>query len=99
MSETTMRSPVEIGPLTSPDGGVVLADAYATTKVQIRAEASPAAATFLGGSYGKSSRNADGDLVCCTRPDECPIDGPLVGPGAAHQVTVGGPTAFPIGPA
>ena len=28
VSETTMHSPVEIGALTSPDMGVVLADAY-----------------------------------------------------------------------
>ena len=70
-----MQSPVGVGPLASPDGGVVLADAYTTTKVQVRAGASTAAAAFLGGSYGSSIRNADGDLVCGTRPDEWTIYG------------------------
>ena len=89
VSETTMHSPVEIGPLTSPDMGVVLADAYATTKVQVRAGALTAAATFLGGSYGKSSRNADGDLVCCTRPDEWTIYG---APGRSEAIAASVPT-------
>ena len=43
-----MHSPVDVGPLTSPDGGVTLADAYATTKVQVRAGAGTAAAAALG---------------------------------------------------
>ena len=68
MSETTMHSPVDIGPLTSPDGGVTLADAYATTKVQVRAGVATVAAATLGVSYGASNRTADGDLVCGSRP-------------------------------
>ena len=75
MSETTMHSPVDVGPLTSPDGSVTLADAYATTKVQVRAGATTAAAAALGVSYGSSNRTASGDLVCGTRPDEWTIYG------------------------
>ena len=84
-----MRSPVDIGPLTTPDGGVVLADVYATTKVQVRAGASTAAATFLGGSYGSSTRNTDGDLVCGTRPDEWTIYG---APGRSEAIAASVPT-------
>ena len=75
MSETTMHSPVDVGPLTSPDGSVTLADAYATTKVQVRAGAGTAAAAALGVPYGSSSQSASGDLVCGTRPDEWTIYG------------------------
>ena len=89
MSETTMHSPVDIGPLTSPDGGVVLADAYATTKIQVRADASTDAAAFLEASYGSSSRNADGDLVCGTRPDEWTIYG---APGRSDAIVASVPT-------
>ncbi len=84
-----MHSPVEIGPLTSPDGGVVLADAYATTKIQVRAGASTDAAAFLRVSYGSSSRNADGDLVCGTRPDEWTIYG---NPGRSDAIVASVPT-------
>ncbi len=89
MSETTMNSPVDIGPLTSPDGGVVLADAYATTKIQVRADASTDAAAFLEASYGSSSRNADGDLVCGSRPDEWTIYGT---PGRSDAIVASVPT-------
>ncbi|MBT5905621.1 MAG: hypothetical protein HOH27_07440 [Acidimicrobiaceae bacterium] len=89
MSETMMHSPVDVGPLTSPDGGVTLADAYATTKVQVRAGTTTAAAATLGVSYGSSNRNADGDLVCGTRPDEWTIYG---APGRAGAITASVPT-------
>ena len=88
MSETMMHSPVDVGPLTSPDGGVTLADAYATTKVQVRAGTTTAAAATLGVSYGSSNRNADGDLVCGTRPDEWTIYG---APGRAGAITASVP--------
>ncbi len=89
MSETTMHSPVDVGPLTSPDGGVTLADAYATTKVQVRAGAATAAAAALGVSYGSSNRIASGDLVCGTRPDEWTIYGE---PGRSGAISASVPT-------
>lgn len=89
VSETTMRSPVDVGPLTSPDGGVTLADAYATTKVQIRAGTATAAAAALVVSYGSSARSAEGDLVCGTRPDEWTIYGE---PGRSSTIAATVPT-------
>lgn len=89
MSETTMQSPVDVGPLSASDGSVTLADAYATTKVQVRAGAGTAAAAALGVSYGSSTRNADGDLVCGTRPDEWTIYGD---PGRSGAIAASVPT-------
>lgn len=78
-----MRSPAEIGPLLAPDGSVTLADAYATAKVQVRAEASSAAAALLAVPYGNSYRTSSGDLVCGTRPDEWTIYGE---PGRSDEI-------------
>ena len=75
MSEIAFKSPVDVGPLTSPDGSVTVADAASTTKVQIRAGADTSAAMALGVSYGSSQRRADGALVCGTRPDEWTVYG------------------------
>ena len=73
MSEITFDSPVDVGPLSAPDGSVTVADAASTTKVQVRAAADTAAASELGVTYGKSQRRAGGALVCGTRPDEWTI--------------------------
>lgn len=89
MSEITMQSPVDVGPLSASDGSVTLADAYATTKVQVRAGAGTAAAAALGVSYGGSTRNAGGDLVCGTRPDEWTIYGD---PGRSGAIAASVPT-------
>ena len=89
MSEITMQSPVDVGPLSASDGSVTLADAYATTKVQVRAGAGTAAAAALGVSYGSSTRNAGGDLVCGTRPDEWTIYGD---PGRSGAIAASVPT-------
>ena len=75
MSEISFKSPVDVGPLTSPDGSVTVADAASTTKVQVRAGADTAAAAALGVSYGSSQHRPDGALVCGTRPDEWTIYG------------------------
>ena len=84
MSETTFKSPVDIGPLSAPDGSVTVADAASTTKVQVRAGADTAAASQLGVAYGSSQRRADGALVCGTRPDEWTI---YAGAGQASAIT------------
>ena len=89
MSEITMQSPVDVGPLSASDGSVTLTDAYATTKVQVRAGAGTAAAAALGVSYGSSTRNAGGDLVCGTRPDEWTIYGD---PGRSGAIAASVPT-------
>ena len=73
VSETTFNSPVDIGPLSAPDGSVTVADAASTPKVQVRAGADTAAAAELGVAYGRSQRRTDGALVCGTRPDEWTI--------------------------
>ncbi len=87
MSEISFKSPVDVGPLTSPDGSVTVADAASTTKVQVRAAADTAAAAALGVSYGRSRRRPDGTLVCGTRPDEWTIYG-AAGQAAAISATV-----------
>tara|TARA_Y100000590_G_scaffold236677_1_gene266423 strand:- start:530 stop:1096 length:567 start_codon:yes stop_codon:yes gene_type:complete len=84
-----MHSPVDVGPLSASDGSVTLADAYATTKVQVRAGAGTAAAAALGVSYGSSTRNVGGDLVCGTRPDEWTIYGD---PGRSGAIAASVPT-------
>ena len=89
MSEITMQRPVDVGPLSASDGSVTLADAYATTKVQVRAGAGTAAAAALGVSYGSSTRNVGGDLVCGTRPDEWTIYGD---PGRSGAIAASVPT-------
>ncbi len=73
VSETTFNSPVDVGPLSAPDGSVTVADAASTTKVQVRGGAGTGAAAELGVSYGRSQRRTDGSLVCGTRPDEWTI--------------------------
>ena len=87
MSEISFKSPVDVGPLTSPDGSVTVADAASATKVQVRAGADTAAAAALGVSYGRSERRPDGALVCGTRPDEWTIYG-AAGQTAAISATV-----------
>ena len=87
MSEISFKSPVDVGPLTSPDGSVTVADAASTTKVQVRAAADTAAAAGLGVSYGRSQRRPDGTLVCGTRPDEWTIYG-AAGQASAISATV-----------
>ena len=87
MSEITFKSPVDVGPLTSPDGSVTVADAASTTKVQVRAGTDTPAAAALGVSYGRSQRRADGALVCGTRPDEWTIYGDA-GQAGAISATV-----------
>lgn len=87
MSEISFKSPVDVGPLTSPDGSVTVADAASTTKVQVRAAADTTAAAALGVSYGRSQRRPDGTLVCGTRPDEWTIYG-AAGQAAAISATV-----------
>ena len=87
MSEISFKSPVDVGPLTSSDGSVTVADAASTTKVQVRAAADTAAAAALGVSYGRSQRRPDGTLVCGTRPDEWTIYG-AAGQAAAISATV-----------
>ena len=87
MSEISFKSPVGVGPLTSPDGSVTVADAASTAKVQVRAGADTAAAEALDVSYGSSRRRADGALVCGTRPDEWTIYG-AAGQAAAISATV-----------
>ena len=87
MSEISFKSPVDVGPLTSPDGSVTVADAASTTKVQVRAAADTAAAAALGVSYGRSQRRPDGTLVCGTRPDEWTIYG-AAGQASAISATV-----------
>jgi len=76
VSEITFNSPVDIGPLSTPDGSVTVTDSASTTKVQIRAGADTAAASELGVAYGRSQRRADSALVCGTRPDEWTIYAP-----------------------
>lgn len=83
MSEITFNSPVDIGPLSTPDGSVTVTDSASTTKVQIRAGADTAAASELGVPYGRSQRRADGALVCGTRPDEWTVYAP---PGQASAI-------------
>ncbi|MDG2427152.1 MAG: hypothetical protein P8M16_01885 [Acidimicrobiales bacterium] len=73
MSEIPMHSPIDVGPLSAPDGNVILADAYDSTKIQIRAGQTTAAAAVLAVPYGSSTRTSEGDLVCGTRPDEWTI--------------------------
>ena len=73
MSETTFNSPVDVGPLSAPDGSVTVADAASTTKVQVRGGANTGVAAELGVGYGRSQRRTDGALVCGTRPDEWTI--------------------------
>ena len=87
MSEISFKSPVDVGPLTSPDGSVTVADAASTTKVQVRAGADTAAAAALGVSYGSSQHRPDGALVCGTRPDEWTIYG-AAGQAAAISATI-----------
>jgi heterotetrameric sarcosine oxidase gamma subunit len=87
VSEISFKSPVDVGPLTSPDGSVTVADAASTTKVQVRAGADTAAAAALGVPYGRSQRRPDGALVCGTRPDEWTIYG-AAGQTAAISATV-----------
>ena len=89
MSEITFKSPVDVGPLTSPDGSVTVTDAASTTKVQVRAGAGTAAAAALDVSYGSSRRRADDALVCGTRPDEWTIYGT---PGQAAAISATVPT-------
>ena len=84
VSETTFNSPVDIGPLSAPDGSVTVADAASTTKVQGRGGAGTGAAAELGVGYGRSQRRADGALVCGTRPDEWTI---YAGAGQASAIT------------
>ncbi|MBT4676269.1 MAG: hypothetical protein P8K65_10200 [Acidimicrobiales bacterium] len=87
MSEISFKSPVDVGPLTSPDGSVTVADAASTTKVQVRAGADTTAAAALGVSYGSSQHRPDGALVCGTRPDEWTIYGDA-GQAAAISATI-----------
>ena len=87
MSEISFKSPVGVGPLTSPDGSVTVADAASTAKVQVRAGTDTAAAAALDVSYGSSRRWADDVLVCGTRPDEWTIYG-AAGQAAAISATV-----------
>ena len=87
MSEISFKSPVDVGPLTSPDGSVTVADAASTTKVQVRAGADTAAAAALGVSYGSSQQRPEGALVCGTRPDEWTIYGDA-GQAAAISATI-----------
>ena len=87
MSEISFKSPVDVGPLTSPDGSVTVGDAASTTKVQVRAGADTAAAAALGVSYGSSQHRPDGALVCGTRPDEWTIYG-AAGQAAAISATI-----------
>ena len=84
MSETTFNSPVDVGPLSAPDGSVTVADAASTTKVQVRGGAGTGAAAELGVGYGSSQRRTDGALVCGTRPDEWTI---YAGSGQASAIT------------
>ncbi|MBC8484152.1 MAG: hypothetical protein H8D48_04425 [Actinobacteria bacterium] len=87
MSEISFKSPGDVGPLTSPDGSVTVADAASTTKVQVRAGADTTAAAALGVSYGSSQHRPDGALVCGTRPDEWTIYGDA-GQAAAISATI-----------
>ena len=87
MSEISFKSPVDVGPLTSPDGSVTVADAASTTKVQVRAGADTTAAAALSVSYGSSQHRPDGALVCGTRPDEWTIYGDA-GQAAAISATI-----------
>ena len=84
VSETTFNSPVDVGPLSAPDGSVTVADAASTTKVQVRGGAGTGAAAELGVGYGSSQRRTDGALVCGTRPDEWTI---YARPGQASAIT------------
>jgi len=89
VSEITMQSPVDVGSISASDGSVTLSDAYATTKVQVRAATGTAAAVTLDVPYGSSTRNVDGDLVCGTRPDEWTIYG---NPGRSAAIVASVPT-------
>ena len=72
MSEISFKSPVDVGPLTSPDGSVTVADAASTTKVQVRAAADTAAAAALGVPYGRSQRRPDGHSGLATASGSSP---------------------------
>ncbi|HCV33790.1 MAG TPA: hypothetical protein DGF10_03915 [Acidimicrobiaceae bacterium] len=89
VSEITMKSPVDLDPLSASDGNVTLEDAYATSKIQVRAGAGTIAAALLSVSYGSSTRNDAGDLVCGSRPDEWTIYGD---PGRADTIAASVPT-------
>ena len=89
VSEIMMHSPIDVGPLIATDGNVTLADAYNTTKIQVRADQTTAAAAILAVPFGSSARNTDGALVCGTRPDEWTIYG---NSDQAHAIVASVPT-------
>ena len=88
VSELEFASPVHIGPLAAPDGGLTLADAGSTTKILVRAGSDTAAATALGVPYGQSRQGDDGILICGSRPDEWTLYAPA---GRSAQVTASVP--------
>ena len=87
VSETTMRSPVEIGPLTSPDGGVVLADAYATTKDRRANKIIEDKGLNIGfraitfGTYGAFGKSTHKLIATATANSPQPLFSPWVKPG------------------
>ena len=89
VSELEFASPVQIGPLAAPDGGLTLADAGSTTKILVRAGSDTAAATALAVPYGQSRQGDDGILICGSRPDEWTLYAPA---GQSAQVTASVPT-------
>ena len=89
VSELEFASPVQIGPLAAPDGGLTLADAGSTTKILVRAGSDTAAATALAVPYGQSRQGDDGILICGSRPDEWTLYAPA---GRSAQVTASVPT-------
>ena len=89
VSELEFASPVQLDPLTAPDGGLTLADAGSTTKILVRAGPDTAAATTLAVPYGQSRQSDDGILICGSRPDEWTLYAPA---GQSAQVTASVPT-------
>lgn len=83
MSDLEFLSPVSSGPLSTPDGGLSLEDASASTKVLVRAERNTAAGTHLKVTYGHSRRRRDGTLICGSRPGEWTL---LADPGLGAEL-------------
>ena len=89
VSELEFASPVLIGPLVAPDGGLTLADAGPTTKILVRAGSDTAAAIALAVPYGQSRQGDEGILICGSRTDEWTLYAPA---GQSAQVTASVPT-------
>ncbi|MAG04066.1 MAG: hypothetical protein CL406_05570 [Acidimicrobiaceae bacterium] len=83
MYDLEFLSPVSSGPLSTPDGGLSLEDASASTKVLVRAARNTAAGAHLKVTYGRSRHRRDGTLICGSRPGEWTL---LADPGRGAEL-------------